>query len=109
MSDVSPEEVQLLAREITDKVKREIPLHQFRSGTVRSYDAEFSRGVAVVHVDGDPSEDAISASNMAGTPLTIDQRVMLVFDPPSGVYVIGAAPLPTAAWVDCCPGGGGGA
>jgi hypothetical protein len=83
---VDPDEV----RAIIEKAAREIGRHSMMPATVsRAVSvAGFATHVDVV-MDGDPTETPIQAANLQAVPLVQGARVMVIFDPPQGVYVVG--------------------
>lgn len=89
---VSEEEM----RQIIAEVERRMRGHTFQTATVSAYREE--RLMAVVAPDG--GGETIEAINIVGFTLVPGDRVVLAFDPPAGVYVIG---LFTAQGGDCDP------
>lgn len=78
-----------VVRAVYDKVVRELPRVQFAPGTVLNYDSSERSDRAVVRLDGDPEADAVEVSSILTDSLAAGQRVLVVFDPPQGGYIIG--------------------
>lgn len=70
---------------------------ELRPATVAGLDDETGWGSMLsVHVDGDPGGHTVQATNLTGITVAIGARVMVLFDPPSGVYVLGVMEPPAA-------------
>lgn len=72
---------------ILGEIDRRKQGHSFQSATVEGFTATERGGLASVLPDG--AEDPIEAVNITGVTLVPDDRVVLIYDPPAGVYVIG--------------------
>jgi len=94
-------EMSILAREITEKVRREVSQQQIRPATVAGVDDSTGWGSVVqVHLDGDPPDHTVPAQNMTGGSIPEGARVMVTFEPPAGIFVTGlSSPSGSALFV----------
>lgn len=85
------ERTRLSTRAVVDKAAREIAVGQLIPATVITYEVAtgFDGAVAMVHIDGDPPGSFRPVSVLIPYPLTRDDRVMILYDPPEGAYVWG--------------------
>ena len=86
--------MKVFSRELIEKAKREVDVPQSRPATVLTYnveDVDWGRQVCTVHVDGDAPDVAISAVSLLPVALATNDRVMVTFTPPHGVFVTGFA------------------
>lgn len=82
------------ARAIKSEISRQQQGFTRQAATVVSYSPYSGRGgIATVHPDG-PNNTPIEAVNTTGVDLGPNDRVMLDFDPPAGVYVLGVITSP---------------
>lgn len=89
--EADPQELELLVREIMDKVSREQHRFGIASGTVVDVgtSSSFRGSWAMVDLDEDDAGDSKQIPVAVGTSLRTGDRVLVAFDPPHGGYVIG--------------------
>lgn len=85
------ERIRLSTRAVVDKAAREIAVGKLIPATVVTYEVAngFTGAVAMVHIDGDPPGAFRPVSVLIPYPLTRNDRVMVLYDPPEGAYVWG--------------------
>lgn len=83
-------DVAVVAHEVAKKVAQEQPGVSFKPADVVSVDATAISQymTAHVHVDGDDAANTTQAVSLIGA-VTVGARVMVVFVPPQGIYLIG--------------------
>lgn len=82
-------ELSTVVRAVFDKVKRELPNPRLMPGTVVGYASSGASATASVIMDGDETGDAVELSVIVPVALEVGDRVMVMFDPPQGAYVVG--------------------
>lgn len=83
----------VLARAITDKAAKELPSPKLIPATVLTYTSSGNTAAAsaTVHIDSDPLDVSLQVSVLTTLVLKPGDRVMVLFDPPEGAYVLGAS------------------
>lgn len=82
----------VIARQATDKAEREIRRSQYHPCTVHSFTppSDFGPTEAVVHMDGDPTEQLQQVVVATGIELLPGQRAIVVYNPPHQAILITA-------------------
>lgn len=88
---LEPNELELIVREVMTKTAREQPSGTVASATVTDVgtSASFRGSWATVTLDEDPSGEARQVAVAVGNALAAGDRVLVLFDPPHGGYIIG--------------------
>lgn len=91
-----------LVRATVDKVRREYPGAKLQPATVIQFTRVSGAATATVRFDGDPPESSIEVTSILTADCSPGDRVMVMFDPPQGAYIIGVLAFNQPEGGGCC-------
>lgn len=93
-----------LVRATVDKIRREYPGAKLQPATVIQFTRIDGEATATVKFDGDGNDNPIQVTSILVADCVPGDRVMVLFDPPQGAYIIGVLSFsqPELAGGCCC-------